>query len=201
MARSPFIDRVVHAMRQGAEAVVQRALVDTVKTELSRVMTSAQPDTVERWIDGQAGAAIERIKADGVAYFEFSYIRTIVGFAAAQLRELSPEDFVHPDQRVFRDSHILFCDGREVGALTEGGDLSFIDRLPPRSEFVITNAQAYAGKIERGQSDQAPDGVFRLAASTVSRRYGSIVTSRFLWLRLDGLDEALGYPAIAIQAR
>ncbi|MBP2310494.1 hypothetical protein GBZ48_31515 [Azospirillum melinis] len=201
MARSPFIDRAIRVMRQGAEDVVQRALVDTVKTELSRVLTSARPDTFEQWIDGRPNAAIEQIKAHGVAYFEFSYIRTIIGFAAAQLRELSPEDFVHPDQRVFRESHLLFCDGREVGTLTEGGDTSFIDRLSPRSEFVITNSQPYAGKIERGQSDQAPNGVFRLAASTVSRRYGSIVTSRFLWLRMEGLDEAQGYPAIAIQAR
>lgn len=201
MARSPFIDRVIRVVQEGGERAIQRALADTAKQELSRVLVGASPDTYEQWIDGQAGAAIDQIKAHGVAYFEFSYLRTIIAFAAAQLRELSPEDFVHPDQRVFRESHILFCDGREVGTLTEGGDTAFINRLPPRSEFVITNAQPYAGKIERGQSDQAPDGVFRLAASTVSRRYGSIVTSRFLWLRMEGLEEALGYPAIAIQAR
>ncbi|WP_376957741.1 hypothetical protein ABNQ39_11470 [Azospirillum sp. A26] len=201
MARSLYIDRVVRVLRQGAEDVVQRALAETVKRELGRVLVQAQPDTYQQWIDGKLGAPIASIGPAGIAYFEFSYIRTILGFAAEQLRQSSPVDIYDPDDRVFEESHLLFCDGKEVGTLKNGADLTFIDRLDPRAEFVVTNAQPYAAKLERGLSDQAPDGVFRLVASTVSRRYGSIVTSRFLWLRLEGLEEAAAYPAIAIQAR
>ncbi|MFP5515472.1 MAG: hypothetical protein ACLGJC_20600 [Alphaproteobacteria bacterium] len=201
MARTAHIDRVIRVLRQGGEAAVQKALAERVKEELGRVVVQSQPDTYRQWIDGKLGAPVASIAPSGIAYFEFSYIRTIIGFAAEQLRQSSPVDIYAPDERIFEESHLLFCEGREVGTLKNGADLTFIDRLDPRAEWVITNAQPYAGKLERGLSDQAPEGVFRLVASTVSRRYGSIVTSRFLWLRMEGLEEAAGYPAIAIQAR
>lgn len=201
MARTAFFNRVVTAVMQGAEEAVQRALVERVKQELGRVRAESRPDTWVQWIDRVQGVPIDQIRAGGLAHFEFSYARTIIGFAAAQLRATSPVDIVDPDNRVFEESHILFADNHEVGRLTEGADLSFIDRIDPHAEFVITNSQPYAGKVERGLSDQAPDGVYRIAASTVSRRYGAIVRSRFLWLRLDGQNEAAAYPALSIQAR
>ena len=38
----------------------------------------------------------------------------------------------------------------------------------------MLNAQPYARKIERGQSDQAPDGVYEGVATLAKRRFGNV---------------------------
>ncbi|MBP2291047.1 hypothetical protein [Azospirillum rugosum] len=205
--RSVSFDRVVRTIIQGAEQTVQRALVDRVKRELGRVEAEARPDSHERWIDRHRGAPIEAISPYGVAYFEFSYIPTIIGFAASLLRESSPVDFVNPDDKVYRDSHAVFVHGDQAGILREGADLSFLTKFDQSEEFIVTDLQPYARRIEiprrNGQpfSKQAPKGVYQICTSAVARRFARTVSARFVWVKFSGQEGTEAYPAMSIQAR
>ena len=44
---------------------------------------------------------------------------------------------------------------------------------------MFLNAQSYARKIERGQSSQAPDGVYEAVAAMAARRFGNVARIRF----------------------
>ncbi len=119
----------------------------------------------ETFVDGRQGAPVETVKADGTVIFEFSLIETALAVIAEMLIIASP---VLTGQ--FRSSIALFADGDEV----EPG------KVPPNaSEFVFLSTVPYARKIERGLSQQAPDGVFQVVANLASRRFGNIARVRF----------------------
>jgi len=44
---------------------------------------------------------------------------------------------------------------------------------------VFLNIQPYARKIERGQSSQAPDGVYQAVATLAQRRFGNVAKITF----------------------
>lgn len=198
--RLPLFDRVVTTVMRGAEHRVQKALVATVKRELGRVLTTAQPSSYRQWIDGRAGAPIDSIDPFGVAYFEFSYHRAVVQFAGAVLRANSPVDTGR-----YQDHHTVFADGVELGTLAEDADLAFLGRVVPTAELVITDPLPYARRIELPRRDgtpwskQAPAGVYRISAATVSRRFSALYRVRFVWVRLEG--DAARFPALSIERR
>lgn len=125
----------------------------------------------ETFVDGRQGAPVETVRPDGTVIFEFSLIETALAVIAEMLIIASP---VLTGQ--FRSSIALFADGDEV----EPG------KTPPNaSEYSFVPSTPYSRKIERGLSNQAPDGVFQVTATLASRRFGNIARIRFGYRSLD----------------
>lgn len=125
----------------------------------------------ETFVDGRQGAAVETVRPDGTVIFEFSLIETALAVIAEMLINASP---VLTGQ--FMSSIGLFADGDEV----EPG------KVPPNaSEYAFVPSVPYARKLERGLSNQAPDGVFQVTAALASRRFGNIARIRFGYRSLD----------------
>lgn len=110
-------------------------------------------------VDGRMGAALESVKPDGVIITEFDvdFDKEVLTWLHDQLRIHSPiSDGRDPDPNVeYLDSHKLFADGNETDIAGE---------IPAAREFVFVNTVPYAAKIERGESTQAPDGVYQVVA-------------------------------------
>lgn len=125
----------------------------------------------ETFVDGRQGAPVETVRPDGTVIFEFSLIETALAVIAEMLINASP---VLTGQ--FMSSIALFADGDEV----EPG------KTPPNaSEYAFVPSVPYARKLERGLSNQAPDGIFQVTATLASRRFGNIARIRFGYRSLD----------------
>lgn len=190
MTRDAAFDRSVALALQGAEAEVQRLFVAEIHQQLDRVYAESSPGGHTQWMDGRKGAAIETVKADGVAHFEFRYIPEVIAFAGEVLFVNSPVD-EHPkaDNIVFRVERLVFVNGVYDDVLISGADADDFKNLlahPRGAEFTITDDEPYAGRLERGFSKQAPNGVYSIACDTVRRRYGELVTVEFRWRKIAG---------------
>lgn len=137
----------------------------------------------ETIVDGARGARVEQVRPDGVIVFEFELLTDLFAWIGEQLIQASPSLTGE-----YRRSHAFFAGGVEV----DPGEV-----LPDADEYVFVSTSPYAGKIERGQSDQTPDGVYQVVAALASRRFGNSVRIRFTYRTLDGAR----YPAIVITTR
>jgi len=95
-------------------------------------------------------------------------------------------DMVHTKSPVlsgeFKKSHRIYADGSEVAGPSSVGDAR---------EIIITSVAPYARKIERGQSKQAPEGVFEAVAALAMTKYGAIAKVRFTYRAPMGGSTAL----------
>lgn len=66
-------------------------------------------------------------------------------------------------------SHTFYADGTEADPA----------RPPEADEYVFLSALPYARKIERGQSKQAPDGVYEAVSVLARRRFGNVASISF----------------------
>lgn len=124
------------------------------------------------FVDGSEGAAIDRVKPDGVIVFEFELVTDLLLYIAGELQAVSP---VRSGR--YRRSHTLFADGVEVPI---GAD------IPIASEYVFLSDVPYARKIEGApgrppQSPQAPKGVYEITALKANSRFGNVARVRFSW--------------------
>lgn len=117
------------------------------------------------FVDGRAEAPLQSVNPDrGVILFRFSLATDVFAWIDEQLILHSPV----LTERYAR-SHIFFADGTQADpSAPHQGDV-----------FVFLNTQPYARKIERGQSRQAPDGVYEAVAAMANRRFGNIARIRF----------------------
>lgn len=117
-------------------------------------------------VDGVRGARLEAVNPDrGVIVFEFELGLDVLRFVGEQLVLNSP---VLTGR--YRQSHVLLADGVEID-LDAG--------IPPADEYAFVNIVPYARKIERGESDQAPEGVYEVVADMAKRRFGNIADVKF----------------------
>lgn len=147
-----------------------RALAAFARQELERAETvnrqaSGQVPTHARFVDGMAGAPIETVRPDGVIVFDFDLANHVLDWIGEELARESP---VRTGR--YANSHALF---------TEGGEVHPASGLPRSGTFVFLNTQPYARKIERGYSDQAPDGVYQGVAAVAKGRFGNIAAIKF----------------------
>lgn len=119
----------------------------------------------ETFVDGARGGAVETVKPDGTILFAFDLINDLFAWIGEQLVIHAPV-LTGQFQRSFR----FYADGREVDP---GAD------VPVAREYVFLNVQPYARKIERGHSDQAPNGVFEAVAALARGRFGNLANIRF----------------------
>lgn len=144
----------------------------------------------ETFVDGREGAQPESVRPDGVIIFEFSLLEDLFSWIGEQLVLHSPVKSGR-----FARSFKFFADGIEVA---ENAPVS-----PLVSEFVFLNTQPYSRKIERGESPQAPDGVFQAVAALAMRRFGNIARISFSYrTAIEGGGGRNGRtPAIVITVR
>lgn len=125
----------------------------------------------KQFVDGKAGAPLEIVDPDqGRIVFEFELADELLRWIGEQLVLQSP---VLTGR--YRDSHVLLADGVEIDA--DG-------KIPPAETYLFVNTRPYARKIERGLSDQAPDGVYEAVAVLAQRQFGNIARVRFTYRSL-----------------
>lgn len=119
----------------------------------------------DTFVDGRPGAPLDSVNPDrGVIVFRFQLAQDLLAWIEAMLILHSPV----LTERYAR-SHILFADDRQADAAE-----------PPEADvYIFLNAQPYARKIERGQSSQAPDGVYEAVAAMAARRFGNVARIRY----------------------
>jgi hypothetical protein len=150
-ARSAML--AAFAAQEIAEAAQQNA----------RVLGRVPP--YEVWVDGRKGAPLTSVKPEGIIRAEFQLVNEALAWIYMQLQLHSPVKSGR-----FAKSHELFADGTSVGNP---------DNAPEADEYVFLNIQPYARKIERGQSPQAPDGVYQAVATLAQRRFGNVAKITF----------------------
>lgn len=121
----------------------------------------------ETFVDGSANASEDAVRPDGVIVYQFMLVSEAIAWIDAQLIEKSP---VKSGQ--YQRSHMLFADGTETDPN---------GTLPEAQEFVFLNIQPYARKIERGESQAAPEGVYEGVAALASARFGNIARVSFTY--------------------
>lgn len=116
-------------------------------------------------VDGRKGAPLASVRPDGVVVANFDLVRDVLEWVGEQLLRESPRLTGKYEQ-----SHRLFVDGVEhsIGEAITAGE-----------EYAFLNVQPYSRKIERGQSDQAPEGVYQAIAVVAERRFGNIASIGF----------------------
>jgi len=119
----------------------------------------------EIFVDGREGAPLTSVKPDGTIRVEYELVLEALAWINTQLQLHSP---VLSGR--YAKSHELFADGVD----TENPNAA-----PPAEEYVFLNIQPYARKIERGQSSQAPDGVYQAVATLAQRRFGNVAKISF----------------------
>lgn len=150
-AQSKALARFAREELEKAQGVNERAL-------------GRRPDH-ETFVDGAKTELVERVRPDGTIVFEFELLDDLFGYIDLQLVVHSPTKSGR-----YSRSHVLLADGVAVDPERP---------TPDASRFVYVNTQPYSRKIERGQSKQAPDGVYQVVAAIANRRFGNIASIKF----------------------
>jgi hypothetical protein len=120
----------------------------------------------ETFVDGRRGAALESVNPDGgTILFAFELLDDLFAWIGEQLVLHAPV-LSGEYQRSFR----FYADGKEIDPGAPA---------PTAREYVFLSAVPYARKIERGHSDQAPNGVFEVVAGLAKGRFGNTANIRF----------------------
>jgi hypothetical protein len=138
--------------------------INEVHNANTRVLGREADKTV--YVDGRKGAPLTSVKPDGMVIAEWELFNDVLAYIGEQLVLNSP---VLTGR--YQDSHVLYCDGVEHDILSK--------RIPLADEYAFVNLQPYARKIERGLSDQAPDGVYEAVAVLARRRFGNVAKISF----------------------
>lgn len=149
--------------RSGLLADAARDALADAQTQNAAVLGTVPPH--DTYVDRIEGAPIERVRPDGVIQFEFRLLDDVLLWISEQLVRRSPVKTGR-----FSASFALFADEVEVDIVN-----------PPlgAQSYAFVNLAPYARKIERGQSPQAPDGIFEAIAILAARRFGNIAEVRF----------------------
>lgn len=139
------------------EAITEAEAVN--RSVLGRVPTH------DVYVDGRKGAPLESVRPDGTILVEFDLISETLDWIGEMLVKHSP--FLTGR---YSRSHVFLADGE----LIQPGA-----PVPNASEYVFTNLQPYARRIERGWSPQTPDGVYEVVAAMANRRFSNIARIRF----------------------
>lgn len=101
-------------------------------------------------------------------------MQEVVDFALDHLRANSPVGSGRdPHPGLYRDSHMLFVNGRNAADLSA---------WRPGDEIEISNPVPYARKIETGKISVSHPMVYELAEQAVSAKYGDTASIRFTYM-------------------
>ena len=140
----------------------RKGLAEAQETNRQALGTIPPHDT---FVDGRKGAPLESVDPEsGTILFAFHLFRDVTEWVDAMLVMHSP---VLTGR--YARSHVFYADGTEADA----------QNPPAAREYVFLNVTPYARKIERGQSRQAPDGVYEAVAALAGRRFGNLASVAF----------------------
>jgi hypothetical protein len=155
--------------RQMLMAEKAREVLAKAKAENKQAVGREVP--YDQFVDGREGAPLDSINPNGgVIAFRFHLIGDVLEWIGEQLVLNSPVL-----TGAYRNSHIMLADGVEIDPDGE---------IPPAEEYLFVSTVPYARKIERGQSYQAPDGVYDVVADMAKRRFGNIANIKFTYRSL-----------------
>jgi hypothetical protein len=182
-----FPDTFSLAAKNKAFAEFARRALAEAQDQNRQVFGAVPPH--DTFVDGRKGAPLESVKPDGVIVFQFELLTEAFEWIDDMLILHSPSKSGR-----YAKSHVFLADGREADPFR-----------PPQgaSEFVFINRQPYARKIERGQSPQAPEGVYDVVAILAQQRFGNMARIRFSYRTLISGSKARTdrQPAIVITPR
>lgn len=165
------IDKTLSVAGQISE-FVDFALESKIAAQLLDERILEHAVTVKTWVDGILDASERAVKLYGTIVYEFGLVNDTLKFIGEELQKHSPVGTgsdKHPG--LYKGSHVIFADGVEV---------SLGDRIPEAREYIFVNTLPYSGKIEHGQSSQAPQGVYELVAFMANARFGNVAKIQFI---------------------
>ncbi|GEP12822.1 hypothetical protein [Methylobacterium gnaphalii] len=137
-------------------AAAQEALTEAQET--NRQALGYVPEH-ETFIDGAKREVLTGLTPKSSVLFEFKLLTDIIEWVDEQLIIHSPVK-----RGAYARSHVWFADDVEFDPM----------KPPPAEQYMVLNEAPYARKIERGQSNQAPDGVYQGVATLAKRRFGNV---------------------------
>ncbi len=145
----------------------------TEAQEINRAALGRVPPH-ETFVDGRAGGNLDAVRPDGQIIFEFELLDEVFAWVGEMLIRHSPVGQAgdprpgHPG--FYQASHAFFADNAQVDPGSP---------VPLAQEYFFVNTAAYARKIERGLSNQAPDGVYQTVATMASSRFSNLAKVSF----------------------
>lgn len=158
--------------------------IDNAK-EINRAILGKVPP-FKIFVDGQEGATLSSVKADGVIVVEFELVTDALKVISDMLHQHSPTK-----TGTYKRSHVLLADGAEVDP--SGAN------VPPADEYVFINTVPYARRIERGSSSQAPDGVYQAVAMLARGRFGNIARITYSFRTVSSGKKSERNPAVVVR--
>jgi hypothetical protein len=126
----------------------------------------------KRWVDGVFDRDEYSVRPDGTIVYEFQIIADIIAFIEEQLEIHSPVGASRDTHSgLYKRTHTVFADGSEV---------ALGPTIPAAREYTFVSVQPYARKIERGESTQAPHGVYEVTAHEASKRFGNVARIEYV---------------------
>ncbi|HVJ31662.1 MAG TPA: hypothetical protein VND94_00990 [Terriglobia bacterium] len=179
-----FTDQVGEARRQALIQLAEESFATADRQNTEVLGRPAEYDTV---VDGKAGVSPDRVKEGGTIVYLFKVgsasLQAAVDDAFRILMELSPV-LTGRYQHSFR----LFVNGTERDASKEAGPIELTDA----DEVEIVNMVPYSRRVERGWSNQAPNGVVEIATTALRAQYGNILQILFTYRGFIGADSGDG---------
>ncbi len=118
----------------------------------------------DTFVDGVAEAPLSSVRPDGVIVFQFKLLGELFQWIKEMLEEHSPVK-----SGEYQESHVFYADGTEADPAD----------APQASQYLFVNAQPYSPKIERGESPQAPEGVYEGIAAMAQAKFGRVARIQF----------------------
>lgn len=154
-----------------SRAFAEMALAGLAEAEAQNAAALGRTPGHDTFVDGAVSSDgdVARVRPDGTVVFRFRLLTDVLDYVDGLLILNSP---VRSGR--YARSHLLFADGVEVDPANP----------PPAREYVFLNAQPYARKIERGESDQARAGVYEGVATQARQRFGNVSSIKFTFRSL-----------------
>ncbi len=175
------------------EQTVPRLTADAARRQLAGVQ-ARQGTPVKTIVDGREGASLDTVRFGGNIRFLFLDLGPVLDWIWEQLVARSP---VGPErgQPHYFQVHWLIVDGVWVDVPADAEAM----RISAKAVCQFVNARPYAGKIERGLSVQAPDGVYEIVAAEAQRRFPS-ARIEFFYVSEGDIDVPIPWPVKATYA-
>lgn len=172
------------ARSQALASFAKEQLVEAQRVNRAAIGRVPRHETI---VDGRRGAKEGDVRPDGTIVYDFELLQDVFRWIADMLERNSPKRTGR-----YARSHVFFADGIEADPAKPPEDAE---------DFVFASTVAYARKIERGLSRQAPDGVYQGVASLAARRFGNLARIRFTYVSLAGKSKGDRQPAISVKIR
>lgn len=162
---------------RAAVAVAEFARGEVATAEAVNATALGHPVAHADAVGGVPGAPYETVRPGGSIVATFDLGGDVLDYVYAQLVKHAPVR-----SGAFAASIAIFADGERVDRP---------DAAREADEIVITSLVPYARKLERGASQQAPDGVFQGVAALAAARYGNSARVTFGYREPVGGADAL----------